>query len=300
MDWSDSSITTVIAAIVVIASSVWMWHRSTATATQDDIIKSAAPSNGAAPSGSATPGLKNVWDAGASSKSKALKKGHDGKPFGSKYYYAHNNPNTTGGYKDGLRMEDYTMNGPRLLSKGGEKLDDDVVIQHSIHDGQQQQEENGPAHMKPSTDAAVASSPAADRRKSRSSNGSNDGTSAKKITKYLWDDPGDWKKAVGTIRIDTLPPELDFADVTVEDVNATLIPTTNGLEVQLRTKSHGNYYLRIQELYGKVDSVTTVVKSKRLLIKLKKNKKAVLALKNQSNLEAWPHPHKTILKAAVY
>ena len=41
------------------------------------------------------------------------------KPFGSSYYYAHNSTKNKGGYSDGLKMEDFTMNGPRLLSKGG-------------------------------------------------------------------------------------------------------------------------------------------------------------------------------------
>jgi hypothetical protein len=45
------------------------------------------------------------------------------KPFGSSYYYAHNSTRSKGGYADGLRMEDYTMNGPRLLSRGGKPVD---------------------------------------------------------------------------------------------------------------------------------------------------------------------------------
>jgi len=44
-------------------------------------------------------------------------------PFSSSYYYAHNNSANIGGYSDGLRMEDYTMNHPRLLSKNGTPVD---------------------------------------------------------------------------------------------------------------------------------------------------------------------------------
>jgi len=46
------------------------------------------------------------------------------RPFGSSYYYAHNNLKATGGYKDGLRTEDYVMNQPRLLSKNGVMISD--------------------------------------------------------------------------------------------------------------------------------------------------------------------------------
>ncbi len=63
--------------------------------------------------------LKNVWDAPRNQTSQQKTTHSNDKPFGSSYYYAHNNPNAKGGYKDGLKMEDYTMNGPRLLAKGG-------------------------------------------------------------------------------------------------------------------------------------------------------------------------------------
>jgi hypothetical protein len=66
--------------------------------------------------------LKDIWEErrrNGTLSSNSGKTNPGNKPFGSSYYYAHNNPNATGGYKDGLRMEDFTMNQPRLLSKGG-------------------------------------------------------------------------------------------------------------------------------------------------------------------------------------
>jgi hypothetical protein len=41
------------------------------------------------------------------------------KPFGLSYFYAHNNLNATGGYRDRLQMEDHSMNQPRPVRKAG-------------------------------------------------------------------------------------------------------------------------------------------------------------------------------------
>jgi hypothetical protein len=110
--------------------------------------------------------LKNIWERGQSNGSNTGKKNHGDKPFGSKYYYAHNNANATGGYKDGLKTEDYTMNGPRLLSRGGQEVEAEPIPQ-----GEQIQKSIIP----PSSKIVVTQD------------------LGKKITKYLWDDPGEFK-----------------------------------------------------------------------------------------------------------
>jgi len=48
----------------------------------------------------------------------------EAKPFESSYYFAHNKHSTGGGYTDGLKASDYVMNGPRLLSKGGIRIEE--------------------------------------------------------------------------------------------------------------------------------------------------------------------------------
>ena len=74
--------------------------------------------------------FKDVWGErrkrGITASSSGGKQSAQDRPFESSYYYAHNNPNAKGGYKDGLRMEDYTMNGPRLLSRGGVPVSEEI------------------------------------------------------------------------------------------------------------------------------------------------------------------------------
>lgn len=209
-----------------------------------------------------TPTLKDIWEAGKSRGSDAEKqKGYSDKPFGSKYYYAHNNPNATGGYKDGLKMEDYRMNGPRLLSKNGMSVQDN--------------------------DAKV---------KSNGSEFSED-SNVRNITKYLWDDPGD-SNGIATIRIDVLPDKragefLDWKDVALENVSASL--AGEGLFVKITTSNSVTFRLKIDKLYGDAADVKCVVKPKRLLIKIIKKKSSFLSFnKNSHNLDAWPQPHRKI------
>jgi hypothetical protein len=214
--------------------------------------------------------LKNVWEVGQSKMGgDAAKKSHDDKPFGSKYYYAHNNPGATGGYKDGLRMEDYRMNGPRLLSKGGQGVDDTAATS---------EENTLPApKVAPPKTRILAQDP-----------------SITNITKYLWDDPGDYN-GIATIRIDSLPLKndkfVDWKDVKVEDITADL--PGEGLLVKIVT-DQGKYQLKINKLYGDAAAVKTVSKSKRLLVRIYKKKNAVLANMDTSNLESWPKPHRKI------
>jgi hypothetical protein len=84
---------------------------------------------------------------------------------------------------------------------------------------------------------------------------------------------------------------IDFEDVKVEDVSAKLVG--EGLLVKLKT-DRGNYNLSIKRLYGAAAEVRTLVKSKRLLVRIYKKKNASLDSLDISNLEAWPQPHRKI------
>jgi hypothetical protein len=201
------------------------------------------------------------------------------KPFGSSYYYAHNSSKTTGGYKDGLRMEDYTMNGPRLLSRNGESVEDDGenVSMTSLCDS--------PATT--SIEPVTSDCRRGPSEKSRRT---------LQITRFLWDDPGDATKGIGTIRIDELPSSAKIgeflpwkeASECIVKTTAILMNGNEGVQVKLETRDEVDYILRIPKLYGAVAQVEAVPKNKRLLVKLTKKKR----LLDRSNLKAWPHPHK--------
>lgn len=230
--------------------------------------------------------LKNVWDVSRNSSQPSNTKqlAPKEKPFGSSYYYAHNDPNRTGGYKDGLKMEDYTMNGPRLLSKNGISVDNENSPEESADDKTPPEApDQAKSEASTSTSVGVPKQPA-----------------AIPITKYLWDDPGDIVKGVATIYIESLPTTSrkdtykDWKEVggTILDVSAKI--QNGGLLVQFSAslENKGNssspdtitsYELRIPKLFGEIKSVKTIQKEKRLLIKLTK-------ARHNKNLEAWPHP----------
>lgn len=219
--------------------------------------------------------LKNVWDVPQNSKTASVKRAHGDKPFGSKYYYAHNNPNATGGYKDGLKMEDYVMNGPRLLRKGDKVLSSDNTVESRTL----------------AVEGAMAETlePAKDGGKVQ-----HVVMPIRTIVKYQWDDPGDWN-GFATIRIDTLPNKtgspIDWKSVKVNEVNADLVG--EGLLVIVNT-DECKYQLKLAKLYGDAADVKAVMKPKRLLVRITKKKNSVLAVRKESNLEAWPQPHRKI------
>jgi hypothetical protein len=227
--------------------------------------------------------LKNVWEVGKSKGDANKAKSHEDKPFGSKYYYAHNNPNATGGYKDGLKTEDYRMNGPRLLSRNGSSVDVGNEVetskeQHALQDNTE------------STSTPVSSNVKI----------STHDPNVRNITKYLWDDPGD-TNGIATIRIDVLPDKqpgefIDWKDVEPDDVQASLVG--EGLLVKISLANDPNnvkYQLKIPKLYGDVADVKCVIKTKRLLIKIRKKKNSFLSMnKKSNNLEPWPQPHHKI------
>ena len=265
---------------------------------------SSSSSSKSSSSSSSTTPLKSVWDfnkaLGRDSKGDATKKSHDDKPFGSSYYYAHNNPNATGGYKDGLKMEDYTMNGPRLLSKGGmpvkegeqKNVESEAILSQASSTG------SGDGN----SDAAVANSVESSSNETRQKSSKP----TTNITKYLWDDPG---TGIATIRIDQLPigniggmggskvgTMIDWKDVQVIDVTSKL--AGEGLLVRIETEGHGSYQLKISKLYGDAAKVECIRKTKRLLVKIHKKKNAVLSWmsssSNKSNMDSWPQPHRKV------
>ncbi|CAJ1942890.1 unnamed protein product [Cylindrotheca closterium] len=218
--------------------------------------------------------LKNVWDVSKNSKTSHTKQHHDDKPFGSKYYYAHNNPNATGGYKDGLKMEDYVMNGPRLLSKGGKTVESSGSSNLEDDSGEEAEPTETEIEVKPEISTSL--------RPTRT------------ITKYLWDDPGN-SNGIATIRIDTLPDKhgksVDWKDVTVTNITAEL--AGEGMLLKVESKEC-DYQLKIPKLYGDASEVKAVSKAKRLLVKITKKKNAVLVKRKESNMDAWPQPHRKI------
>jgi hypothetical protein len=233
---------------------------------------------------------KDIWKAGEGSQAnlKKPKAAYTEKPFGSKYYYAHNDSKTTGGYKDGLKMEDYRMNGPRLLSVNG------LSVDGNDDDGQNDDSNDGSEEEIVLAGATTTAENNADVVPTRISAHDPD---VKNITKYLWDDPGNGK-GIATIRVDVLPGEnfgefVDFSDVEIKDVTVTLPGEGLLAKIIVSGKETPGYQLKISKLYGDAADVKVIIKPKRLLIKVYKKKHGFLS-RNDNNLEAWPKPHRTI------
>ena len=272
-----ASTTTVAATLVLLLSlvaAIWMYLRSGKISDKTKFTKKSSK----AKFDLNEHGAQCVWEERRrkgiklSSSNQRATVGDD-KPFGSSYYYAHNNQNTKGGYQDGLRMEDYTMNQPRLLSRGGKPVDNsssDPSPSGTVLDKTQTEEPNlkEPETRQPISWKRVIP-----------------------ISKYLWDDPGD-SKGIATLRIDSLPSHqgnaepIPWKDIVVTDTSAEL--EGDGLVVTVETESDVDYQLRIAQLHGAVEKVALIKKTKRLLVQLHKQKRP------KSNLEAWPQPHKKI------
>ena len=273
-----------VALIVLLVVSFWLvqWKRTEETkeesftgnipeGTEEDTEEKSLGSGNDA----AKPPLGDPWQERKKRGIKAVNTNktdvNGGKPFGSKYYYAHNNTKATGGYKDGLSMEDYHMNGPRLLSRGG------VSIKNSggqISAATSDKEANESEYTPPVEESGK-------KRTSRTK-----GKQTISISKYLWDDPGD-SKGTASIRIDNVPSQkgsttIPWKDVEVADISAVL--EGEGLAVTVKTKTEVDYALKFAKLYGEVEEVT-VKSTKRLIVRLKKKRAGT------GNFQAWPHPH---------
>ena len=241
---------------------------------------------------------KDIWKVGNNSQSniKKSKAAYVEKPFGSKYYYAHNDSNTTGGYKDGLKMEDYRMNGPRLLSVNGLTVDN-----NSSNDTDQQVDDDDNKNNKNGGGEEDAASTVKNNDTITTTTTTTRITAqdpdVKNVTKYLWDDPGNGK-GIATIRIDVLPGDkfgqfVDWKDVEIKDVTATLPGEGLLAKITVEGNISSSYQLKINKLYGDAADVKVIIKPNRLLIKIYKKKHGFLS-KRDNNLAEWPQPHRKI------
>lgn len=195
----------------------------------------------------------------------STKKHSSERPFGSSYYYAHNNSKSKGGYKDGLKAEDYVMNGPKLLSKGGVRVDNaSTEVGADGDDNTQQQQDDDDDDDAPSSNITT--------KKSKPKL-----VASTCITRYLWDDDGEGH--VAKIHIDTLPLsstqtiQWQEASISKEGVEVRLIGEANeGLFIGITDANLKKYHLSTPKMYGEAESVTSIVKKHKLLIKITKKK----------------------------
>ncbi|KAL7468645.1 hypothetical protein ACHAXS_008878 [Conticribra weissflogii] len=240
----------------------------------------------------------------ATTSSKKSKQEPTERPFGSSYYYAHNNPNSKGGYKDGLRAEDYVMNGPRLLSKGGVRVDvekssssihssgdcggNDDFGKDTTEKSQSSHDQNDDVDVQQQQPLQLQRSQQKPRIKS---------TISTPITRYLWDD--DATGNIAKIHIDTLPvsttttiPWQD-AGITKDCVEARLLGEDNdGLFVAIRQPQpsiqSGNerkYHLHVPKMYKTAESVKVIVKKHKLIVKITKSSVKRRPRSNRGNSE---------------
>lgn len=155
------------------------------------------------------------------------------------------------------------MNGPRLLSKGGVRVNEDSN-----------------SNATPENDTSAAKD-----EQSESSNDAKDRpkqtklTASTAITKYMWDD--DATGNIAKIHIDSLPTKSSTAAIKWEDagipkenVQVRLIGESNeGLFVSVAHEGR-RYHLHVPKMYGEVESVKSIVKKNKLLIKITKKRAA--------------------------
>jgi len=208
------------------------------------------------------------------------------KPFRSSYYYAHNSARSNGGYKDGLRAEDYVMNGPRLLSRNGVTVGDADDIDADGNNDKDDSSNEPSAVPSMTTNDNVSSSTAqpialVPARKANEA--------SIPINRYLWDDDGN-SDGIAKIYIDSIPggtsalnsPSIiKWADagLTKSDVVAKLLGVEkNGLMVQIRRQDGEEdgirYHLHVPKMYGEAQEVKLIVRPKKLIVKVYKKKKS--------------------------
>ena len=311
---------TIGVGLVTIASCSYLFRRKgdRNASTPKSLTKSLQPDDAAERKSRITGNAVNdVWEErrqrGIQAASLHTKKdvtGKNEKPFGSSYYYAHNSTKTTGGYKDGLTMEDFTMNGPRLLSRNGTPvLNDDpsIDLQQSNPDADKSVKGDACNHM----NTVTSEHP---RRR------------VIQVSKYLWDDPGN-KDGIATIRVDTLAALKNSANEMLDwkiirpfitNIESSVTENANGddglhVKIQATIATIGSedntslphivdskqamlveYILQIPRLYGRVQKVECISKEKRLLIRLYKQS----TILDKSNLKVWPHPQKKVGRAS--
>jgi len=249
--------------------------------------KSSAPTS--APT---TAKLRNVFDVKQSSdhtKKKAwtmsTKEEEEEKPFRSSYYYAHNSASSNGGYKDGLRAEDYVMNGPRLLSRDGVPVgvaDDGDGDKNNDKDISSNE---APVAPSMTTKDNVTSSTAQPTALVPTRKANEDSIP---INRYLWDDDGN-TDGIAKIYIDSIPggtSTLNSSSITTKWADASLTKSDviakllglkkNGLMVQIRRQGgdSSRYHLHVPKMYGEAQEVKIIVRPKKLIVKVYKKKKS--------------------------
>ena len=172
-----------------------------------------------------------------------------------------------GGYSDGLKAEDYVMNGPKLLSKGGVRIDEDA--KSNINDITNVTSENA-------QEKATASTTVEKQRPKQPAKL----TASTPITKYMWDDDGSTN--IAKIHIDTLPLtstetiKWENAGITKSQVDVRLIGNNKeGLYISIISSQEGGekrYHLHIPKMYGDATSVKGIVKKHKLLVKITKKR----------------------------
>ena len=201
------------------------------------------------------------------------------------------------------------MNGPKLLAKGGKRVEEE--------DGNAATKSNGDESGENDQEGTISS------RQSDNSNSDDDGandatnnapsvpsrppslpSNSVPIARYMWDDEAvaSGCSDVGKLMIDTLPnkpssaPDIKWegAGIGKADVTATIVgDDSRGLLIAIDRSDMAtgmqpkHYHLYIRRMYGDVAEVKVVVKAKRLLVKLIK-KKNRLNLWDKKNLKSWP------------
>jgi len=202
-------------------------------------------------------------------------------------------------------MEDYVMNGPKLLAKGGKRVEDDnnAAASSARSNGDDGNEQgtgsSSQADTNDGTNDAASSAPSVlpSRPPALPSN-------SVPVSRYMWDDEAvaSGCSDVGKLMIDTLPNKPSSApDIKWEgsgigraNVTAALVGEDGrGLLVAIDRSERAtgtqpkHYHLYIRRMYGEVAEVKVVVKARRLLVKLIK-KKNRLNLWDKKNLKPWP------------
>lgn len=205
----------------------------------------------------------------------------EAKPFDSSYYFAHNNSKSQSRYNDGLKPEDYVMNGPRLLSKGGVSVGaptEAEQVSSSTETGGPSSNSDVDAGSGEASSSETSSTTTPNRRKSTAA--------STPIARYLWDDDG--SSDVAKIHIDTLPSQpgrraelaWEKAGATKDFVEVRLVGDGLFVGIMARTSTidgagvpdRVRYHLHVRKMYGKADSVKAIVKKHKLLIKIRKKR----------------------------
>lgn len=203
--------------------------------------------------------LRNIWDFNASkdknSYSAGASKADDtsSKQFHkSTYYYAHNQHTSGGGYADGLKAEDFVMNGPRLLSKNG------VPVAPSARQESKEKEDPASSEQPPQPARSTPTMTSQD------------------ITKFLWDDERDVSKVYIQMiptpaRGDTVP--WSDAKVSADNVSVKMVGGGQGFDLRIRMPEESHCcHLKVVKLYATIKEVDFICKRNKLILKLTKAK----------------------------